>query len=347
MRGVVVAVSGLAVCAIACTGAAAQEPAAPVAGAEEASGADSAAAEAGAGDAEVVRVGALLNDIQQLELQTHSYSVDMYMWFKWDDPKLDPHRSYEFMNAYELWGHITTYETAEPERLPDGSLYQVIRVQGKFNAKLPLEKYPFDTQQLLVEIEDSDNTAENLVYVPDRRPIALSEGITIPGWDIGEPTLSVVENSYPTDFGDPSAVNPTYSRVIIALPVTRPKGTYALKLLLPMLLVALTAALALSVHPQFVEGRIGIGITALLTLVALQITTSSTLPEVNYLLLLDKLYILSYGFVVLTIAVIVRNSWVDATGDVAVASRADRRGLIWLTIAYFVIAAILFITSLA
>jgi hypothetical protein len=49
------------------------------------------------------------------------------------------------------------------------------------------------------------------------------------------------------------------------------------------------------------------------------------LAEVDYLLLLDKLYILSSGFVVLTLAVIVRNSWVDATGDVARAARADRR----------------------
>ncbi len=119
----------------------------------------------------------------------------------------------------------------------------------------------------------------------------------------------------------------TYSRVIFGLQVTRPAGTYALKLLLPMLLVALTAALALSVHPQYVEGRIGIGITALLTLVALQLTSDSGLPDVNNLILLDKLYILSYVFVVLTMAVIVRNSWVDATGDVAAATRADRRGL--------------------
>ena len=99
--------------------------------------------------------------------------------------------------------------------------------------------------------------------------------------------------------------------------MTRPAGTYSLKLLLPMLLVALTAALALSVHPQYVEGRIGIGITALLTLVALQLTSDSGLPDVNNLILLDKLYILSYVFVVLTMAVIVKNSWVDATGDIA------------------------------
>ena len=131
-----------------------------------------------------------------------------------------------------------------------------------------------------------------------------------------------------------------------ALPVTRPAATYSLKLLLPMLLVALTAGLALSVHPRYVKGRIGIGITALLTLVALQLTADSGLPDVNYLILLDKLYILSYIFVVLTMAVIVRNSWVDATGDVSAATRADRRGLLVLTVAYFAAAALLLIITL-
>jgi hypothetical protein len=201
------------------------------------------------------------------------------MWFKWKNPDIDPSRSFEFMNAFELWGHILAYETEEPEKLPDGSLYQVVRNQGKFNAKLPLGRYPFDTQDLVVAIENTTADNSEVVFVPDRRPIALSEDLTLPGWKFEEPSLEVVGNRYATDFGDPSADDPVYSRVLISVPVVRPTGPYAVKLLLPMLLVALTAALALSVHPRYVEGRIGIGITALLTLVALQLTTNSSLPE--------------------------------------------------------------------
>ena len=296
---------------------------------------------------DIVKVGVLIQDIQQLELPTHSYSVDMYMWFRWDNPDLNPAGTFEFMNAYELWGHITTKTYVPPKRLPDGSYYQVIRNQGKFNAKLPLGDYPFDEQHLLVEVEDSVSSSEDLVFVPDKDPIAMTEGISLPGWDFGAPSLTVVENEYASEFGDPTTKDQSYSRIIVDVPVNRPHATYALKLLLPMLLVAMTAALALALHPQYVEGRIGIGITALLTLVALQLTSNSSLPEVNYLLLLDKLYILSYGFVVLTMAVIVRNSWVDATGDVARATHADRRGLLWISVAYFGIAILLFVTSLA
>ncbi len=295
----------------------------------------------------VVRIGGLINDIQQLDLQSHSYNVDMYIWFKWEGTRINPAKTFEFLNAFELWGHILTVEYSKPVELPDGSFYQVIRNQGKFNTKLPLEKYPFDTQHLRVEIEDSTRDSSQLIFVPDEDPIEISSSLTIPGWEIDDPTLEIVDNQYDTNFGDPRYGNLTYSRAVFDLPVHRPKGTYALKLLLPLLLVAMTAALALRVHPRYVEGRVAIGITALLTLVALQITSNTSLPEVDYLVLLDKLYIASYAFVVLTLAIIVRNSWVDAEGDVAVATRADRRGLLWLTIVYFAVVAVLFVQSLA
>jgi hypothetical protein len=347
MRGAIVATT-VAVLGCVPAPASAQEGTRPEApgSAGQSDGPKRAVAAPRAAKADIVRVGVLVNDIQQLDLQSHSYNVDMYMWFKWRDPDIDPSRSFEFLNAFELWGHILTYETDKPERLRDGSYYQVLRNQGKFNAKLPLGRYPFDTQHLLVELEDSSSDNRTLRYVPDSHPIATSKDLTLPGWRFAAPSLHVVRNRYDTDFGDPSAANPTYSRVVIDVPTSRPHGTYALKLLLPMLLVALTAALALMVHPRYVEGRIGIGITALLTLVALQLTTNSNLPEVDYLLLLDKLYILSYAFVVLTLAVIVRNSWVDASGDVPVAARADRRGLGILTVGYAVVAVLLVVLSL-
>ena len=298
------------------------------------------------GRPDVVRVGALINDIQQLDLKTHSYNVDMYIWFKWRNPDINPSRTFEFLNAYEFWGHILTRETDRPEELPNGTLYQVIRNQGQFNSKLPLERYPFDTQHLRMEFEDSHADESELVFKPDRDPVATSEQLAIPGWEVGEPTLTVVSNRYDSNFGDPRAGDTTYSRAIIDVPLTRPAGTYSMKLLLPMLLVALTAALSLMVHPKYVEGRIGIGITALLTLVALQITSNDDLPEVDYLILLDKLYILSYAFVVLTMAMIVRNSWVDATGDVEAAIKADRQSLGLLCVGYIVAAALLIVITL-
>jgi hypothetical protein len=347
-RGQIVA--GIAVCGalFVAVPAGAQE-AAPVQGAQEASEeGGSGAPNSAAGQPEVVKVGALINDIQQLDLQTKSYAVDLYLWFKWDNPEIDPSRTFEFLNPFQLWGHIRQYAGVKPERLKDGTYYSSLHVQGQFNSNLAIDDYPFDDQKLIVAIEDKSKDESELVYVPDDvDPIAVSPDISIPGWEIEDPFMDVISNQYPTTFGEPEVSAATYSRAIFGLEVTRPAGTYSLKLLLPMLLVALTAALALSVHPQYVEGRIGIGITALLTLVALQLTSDSGLPDVNNLILLDKLYILSYVFVVLTMAVIVKNSWVDATGDIGAATRADRRGLILLTGGYVAAAGLILVINLA
>ncbi len=113
---------------------------------------------------------------------------------KWCNPEIDPSRSFEFLNAFELWGHILTYSTGKPERLPNGDYYQVLRNQGKFNNKLPLERYPFDTQHLIVNIEDSTFNEDRLLFVPDRTPVALSDDLSIPGWDVGTPSLRIVDN---------------------------------------------------------------------------------------------------------------------------------------------------------
>lgn len=279
-----------------------------------------------------VTVGIYLNDIQQLDLQAHSYNMDFYVWMRWKNPEITPNASIEYMNPFELWGHVATplYET--PQDLPDGSKYMAIRYQGKFNSKLPLEKYPFDNQTLIVEFEDGSAGADKIVYVPDAKPITINPELTLPGYVVGTPTLAIAKRPYPTTFGDTSLTAPEpYSRVTLSVPVHRPTWTYAMKIIFPIFLVAACAALVFWIHPSFVEARVGMGITALLTLVALQITTNSQLPEVDYLMMIDVLYIAAYCYVIASLAQVVRTSWQAFREDDDLAIASDRKAFIALS----------------
>ncbi|MCK6519664.1 hypothetical protein L6R46_31970, partial [Myxococcota bacterium] len=82
---------------------------------------------------ERVKVGVHLSDIQTVDLMTHSYAMDFYVWFLWKNPDLDPASTMEIANPIEQWGLMVTPIYEEPEELPDGSLYQVLRVQGTFS----------------------------------------------------------------------------------------------------------------------------------------------------------------------------------------------------------------------
>jgi hypothetical protein len=168
--------------------------------------------------------------------------------------------------------------------------------------------------------------------------VARNPQMTLPGYDLGEPRLEIVSVPYATQFGERGADVPSYSRARIVFTVTRPATTYSVKLLLPIIIVLISAELMFVVCPDFVEGRIGIGITALLTLVALQLTTNSALPEVNYLLMIDKIYIASYAFIVASLGLVARTSWL--TGRLDEAIRFDRRSLVFIAGGYLLVLAL-------
>jgi hypothetical protein len=217
---------------------------------------------------EQVIVGAYINDIQQLDFKTNNYVIDLYVWFRWTSSDIDPSKTMEFMNRYASDDNRRDELMDAPEKLPDGSLYSIIRYQGLFSTKFPLEAYPFDTQMLEVIMEDTLAGAADQVYEPDgKTPVVIDPVITLPGFRVGKPAMRVTINTHPTNFGDLTVPQAEpYSRIVLSVPVTRPVFAMSLKTFVPTILIVVCASLVFFVRPRYVEGRIGLGITALLTL---------------------------------------------------------------------------------
>jgi hypothetical protein len=284
---------------------------------------------------ERVLVGAYVNDIQNLDVKTHSFAADIYLWFKWKSGKLDPAQSFEFINPSELWGHVRTKNFEQPLTREEGLRYQLVRVQGRFGQKFPLDRYPFDHQTLAVELEDGALTVKDLVFEADRVPITVNPRLVIPGFALGTARLVVENYVYPTNFGDMfDGDKGTYSRIRFEIPIYRPMMAYAIKLILPIFCVVFCASLIFLFHPNYVDSRMGVGITALLTIVALQITLNEDLPDIGYLVLIDKIYLCSYVFVILALAIIVRTTQLKDAGQEQRAIALNHRALWMLVVSY-------------
>ncbi len=299
---------------------------------------------------EQVLVGAYINDIQQLDFKTNNYVIDLYVWFRWTSPDTDPSKSMEFMNRYASDDNRRDELTDAPEAMPDGSNYAILRYQGRFSTKFPLEAYPFDTQTLKVIMEDTLAGAAEQAYVADgKTPVIIDPIITLPGFKVGKPTMQITTNTYPTNFGDLSKPKAEpYSRIVISVPVTRPVIAMSLKTFVPIILIVICASLVFFVRPRYVEGRIGLGITALLTLVALQLTATAGLPDVDYLMMLDKVFLLAYLLIIMALACVVMTSWQAADPDAeAKIKRTDRIWAAGLIAAYVIANAAILWTTLA
>lgn len=305
-----------------------------------------APAPAATGPAEV-KVGMYINDIQSIDLHNYSFVADVYLWFRDKDAELIPGKSFEWMNMFAPDDHVQTDIDPEPVPQKDGSEYQVFRHQGPFAAKFSVKTYPFDAHTLTIDIEDQEWDANRLIYSVDQ--VTMNPEIELPGFIIGTPTMEVVNRPYPTTFGDTDlSQGQSYSRAVVSIPISRPVVSGITKSLLPVFIVVLVAAAALLLKPEHIEARVGLSITALLTLVALQFSAQAGLPDVGYLLMLDQIYLASYGFVLLVVLLLVMTTGnAEEEKQLAAAHSLARGGALtaFLAIALYtaVIALVLFL----
>jgi hypothetical protein len=264
--------------------------------------------------AQKVETGFYPVNLYELDVASNTYYVDAYIWFKWKGD-FDPIANLEFPNAVEEWGMNIQQAYEKPQIQPDGTLYQIIRVEGRFFQPFTLTKYPLDEQRLGIVMENSIYTYNDLVYVADTTDSGFADTLAIPGWNINKWEIESLLHQYPTRFGERSnvQVNLPYSYLRYQLLISRPINYFIWKLLLPLIIVVVSSWCALLLHPSYVDARVSMSSTALLTTVFLQQAYSDTLPSVGYLVLLDKIYALSYiSIVAAIIETIVTAGWANS-----------------------------------
>jgi hypothetical protein len=280
------------------------------------------------GKPEGVVIGIYVNQIAAIDVKNNTFLADFYMWLRWSGEK-DPTQSLELVNAVEPWSFYreAIYKeddgTVKADLLPDGCKFQQYHVQGRFAHPFDLSAYPLDKQEVTIRIEDSRFTSDELYYVADNVDARVDPAIHIPGWLIRETGGEVVKHNYATPMGDPRLSGLPCSQYRFTLRLGRPLVGYLSKTLVPIAFVIVITMLIFFVSPRYFEGRLGLAVTTLISAVALQLTTSADLPQVGYLVLIDKLYNLSYVlilFAMLESTVVVR--WHDA-GDEVTARRID------------------------
>lgn len=117
----------------------------------------------------------------------------------------------------------------------------------------------------------------------------------------------------------------TYSRVMFALPIYRNALTSFVKNILPIWLAVICGSFSLMLHPRLIESRFQIAIFSILSLVSLQISNGNDLPSLQYMNLMDALYVASYIYLICLMASLIASTkWIE-NGIVEDASKAKKQ----------------------
>ena len=195
----------------------------------------------------------------------------------------------------------------------DGTVSRSLNASIRLSTRFDLRRFPFDRQQLTLEVESFTWSSDELVFVADATTTGFNANFDMPEWTIlgvaaSEARVDVVRSSQP------------FSRLILTIDIERKSGFYLWKVLLPLLLIV---ALSWSIF-WMVDERFGIPVrmsaTGILTVVAFQFVASQNLPRVGYLTLMDKIMVISF----LLLAITVLESYIVSRYDEEERSQALR-----------------------
>ena len=297
---------------------------------------------ASAGPAEPVLIGLYLQNISEIDIKTNSFTAEFYLWFRWHGD-IDPTQTFQITNAVNLTdlSQIPIYTddagVAKADTLPDGNKLQTYHVYGRFGHPFPLARYPFDNHDITISVEDSKHRLFELVHVVDEAGSTTRPDLTVPGWTLSPMQTQLGHSDFATTFGDTRSqlANERYSRVDFTVHIDRPVVGIVSKTVIPIALILLITFGAFFCQPGDIDARLCLTITALISAVALQITAATELPPTGSLLLLDKIYILSYATILaVTFCCIAANRFVHAEQEER-AHTLDRWAFRLITVAYF------------
>ena len=291
----------------------------------------------------VIYTGMDIIELQNFDQKESNFDLDFYLWFRWKGD-VDP-TNFEFINGSPTF--IEKVKESQENELQ----YVCLRIKGNFRGEFPMQKYPFDSQTLRVRLKHKDLPIENVVYVVDVRGIE-KEGkeLDISDWKFQRSYQFSNILKTITSLGDPwllgKQASVSYSIYNLAIDIKRMPLPFLIKFLIPLIIVVVISHLVFYIHPDEFEARCGIGITGILSAIAFHITQGETLPQVGYIITVDKFFILSYAMIFFTLLETVIVSRYFKADRLKTSKRIDRISRYTFLPFFVTVAALLIVFSI-
>lgn len=243
---------------------------------------------------ERVTVGLQLRNVEAINLEENAYHASFLLWVTWAGDR-DATKTLRFVNLLEAWALSLAPVYDEPLTLPDGRRYQRFVGEGRFFHKFQLGRFPLDAQDIVLELEDVRSPTSEVLLELDPAS-ALDETLVVPGWQLGAPIHEVTEVGRAGQLG--LTTDGPHSRVRFGVRLERPRRVFFVTMFPPIALVMLCCWFVFFLRPVHVEARVGTVITALLTIVFLQLAFTDDLPYLGTTVLLDQVF--NFSYVVIT-----------------------------------------------
>jgi len=253
----------------------------------------------------LIRASINLRNILDVSEKEQLVSMETTLRLFWKDPRIKP--SMEHVDSQDSVGHYLTLNPSKADLIwmPDIFIDQAkavrtptyytkpaslrvyndstIRYSSRFNfdiaCNMDFHRFPVDEQYCQVKFESFGFTNKQIQLAwMEESQNNVNQNISLAQFGF-KVTLM---DAYSTDYYDIS-----YPGLIMKLHLTRKLTYHLVQTYIPSTVFVVIAWLSLFVPPESVPGRVGMGMTTLLTLTAMFSSVRQNVPRVSYISLLD------------------------------------------------------------
>lgn len=227
-----------------------------------------------------VKVGILLNTVDDYDVKTGTFTADFFLSLTSQHPM--PPLNLQFPNG----------SLEKQEVIADKPTFKLFRLSGEFKSAANLRKYPFDSQQLRIIVEDDTRGIDQLEFVADREHTKLARGFRAVGWQVAYVDARTFSQTYPDRFENDDLF---YSRYTFSLGIDRHATSAAFKVFVPAFVIVLISLFGMWVPMDAIEVRSNSGAPMLAGAVLFHFALMQELPSTMFLTRADKLMLGVYA----------------------------------------------------
>lgn len=226
------------------------------------------------------KVGLVIAEIRGYDIRTGSFDAEFFLSLTSD--KEMPPIHLNFPNGREVTEAV----------LADTPTFKFYRYSGSFSSDVDLRHYPFDTQKLVISIEDTFAGVDQLVFEADPNRTSLNSDFLLAGYGVASIGAKAYRHIYPPRFDRDDLY---ISRYKFELGVDRFAASAAFSVFVPAFVIVLISLVGIYVGPEVIDVRSSFGAPLLAAAVLFHYSLIQSLPATGYLTRADKLMLGVYA----------------------------------------------------
>ncbi len=253
------------------------------------------------GQKDTCSIGIYINSIYDFRLDEKSFTADFWMWLNYKNDSLTFEDGLEIPNSkFAEFSHFGVERKS-------GTTWATQKCKAQMMHQWDISKFPFDKQQLRIEIEDSQYDTTRLVYKADKENSRIDTTFNSNEWFIESFDINADIRTYGTTYGNPElSGTSSYPRIVAEIIIKRNNSWLMLgKMLTGAYAAFLISCLVFFVSSENQDSRFGLCVGGLFAAIGNKYIVESVVPSSTTNTLMDNVHNLTFMFILLIVGVII------------------------------------------